>query len=90
MIINISYWKSYNYSPPPKNKQTKIKTAKDKKVGRVFANGPGDQNPWSSHTKDQKIVLDASLINTQNYKIGIKSKVEQSRERNSAFPNTSV
>ena len=27
-----------------------------------------------------------SLFNTQHYKVGIKNKVEQSWERNSAFP----
>ena len=30
--------------------------------------------PRSSHTKDSKMVLDASLLNTHNYKIGIKNK----------------
>ena len=37
-------------------------------------------NPRSSHTKDSKMVLDASLLNTQHYKVRIKGKVEQSRE----------
>ena len=35
------------------------------------------------------MVLDTSLLNTQQYKICIKGKVEQSSERNSAFPYTS-
>ena len=34
--------------------------------------------------KTQKMVLDASLLNIQQYKVGIKGKVEQSRERSSA------
>ena len=34
--------------------------------------------------------LDTSLFNTQHYKVRIKGKVEQSRERNSALPYTSV
>ena len=38
-------------------------------------------NPRSSHTKDSKMVLDASLFKTQHYKIGIKGKVEQSRKK---------
>ena len=61
-------------------------------VGRVFASGPGDRgfNPRSSHTKDLKMIPDTSLLNTQHYKIPIKGKVEQSRERNSALPYTSV
>ena len=37
-----------------------------------------------SHTKDSKMVLDGSLLNTQNYKIWIKGKVDQSRKRSSA------
>ena len=37
-------------------------------------------NPRSSHTKDSKMVLDASLLNTQHYKVRIKGKVEQSRK----------
>ena len=40
--------------------------------------------------KTQKMVLDASLLNTQHYKIRIKGKVEQSRERSSALPYTLV
>ena len=47
-------------------------------------------NPRSSHTKDSKMVLDAALVNTQHYKVRIKGKVEQSSERSSALPDTSV
>ena len=36
------------------------------------------------------MVLDTSLLNTQQYKVRIKDKVEQSRERSSALPYTSV
>ena len=36
--------------------------------------------------KDSKIVFDATLLNTQQYKVRIKGKVEQSRERSSALP----
>ena len=50
---------------------------------RVFANGP-------SQTKDSKMVLDATLLNTQHYKVRIKGKVEQSSERSSALPDTLV
>ena len=59
---------------------------------RVFTNGPGDRGsiPGRVTPKTQKIVLDASLLNTQNYKAWIKSKVEQSSERSSALPYTSV
>ena len=42
----------------------------------VFANGPGDRDsiPGWVMPKTQKVVLDASLINTQHYKVQIKSK----------------
>ena len=49
---------------------------------RVFANGPGDLGsiPGRVIPKTQKMVLDASLLNIQHYKVRIKVKVEQSRE----------
>ena len=61
-------------------------------VVRVFANGPGDLGsiPGRVIAKSQKMVLDASLLNTQDYKVQIKGKVEQSRERSSALPYTLV
>ena len=37
-------------------------------------------SPMSCHTKDLKMVLDASLLNTQHYKVRIKGKVKQSGE----------
>ena len=40
--------------------------------------------------KIQKMVLDASLLSTQHYKVRIKSKVEQSRELSGALRYTSV
>ena len=36
------------------------------------------------------MVLDASLLNIQQYKVGIKGKAEQSRERSNALPYTPV
>ena len=44
--------------------------------------GPGDLGslPGRVIPKTQKMVLDASLLNTQHYKVWIKGKVEQSRE----------
>ena len=59
---------------------------------RVFANGPGDLGsiPGRVIPKTQKMVLDASLLNIQHYKVRIKGKVEQSRERISALPYTLV
>ena len=59
---------------------------------RVFANGPGDLGsiPGRVISKTLKMVLDTSLLNTRQYKVRIKGKVEQSRERSSALPYTSV
>ena len=34
------------------------------------------------------MILDAALLNTQHYKVGIKGEEEQSRERSSALPYT--
>ena len=51
----------------------------------VFANGTGDQGLISGRVipKTFKMVLNISLLNTQQYKIRIEDKVEQSRERSS-------
>ena len=61
-------------------------------VRRVFANGPGDRCsiPGRVIPKTQKMVLDAALINTQPYQVRIKDKVEQSKEKSSALPYTSM
>ena len=61
-------------------------------VGRVFANGLGDLGsiPGRVISKTLKIVLDTSLLNTQQYKVRIKGKVEQFRERSSAILYTSM
>ena len=49
-------------------------------VGRVFANGPEDLGSIPGRVKPMtlKIVLNTSLLNTQQYKVCIKGKVEQS------------
>ena len=59
---------------------------------RVFANGPGDRGsiPDRVISKTLKMVLDAAFLSTQHYKVKIKGKVEQSRERSSDLPYTSV
>ena len=61
-------------------------------MGRVFANSPGDLGSILGHviSKTLKMALDASLLNTQQYKVRIKGKVEFSRERSSAIPDMSV
>ena len=51
-------------------------------VGRVFANGPGGLSsiPVRVITRTLKMVLDISLLKSQQCKVRIKGKVEQSRE----------
>ena len=72
--------------------QTRKKIDNLKLVVRVFANGPIDWGsiPCQVIPKIQKILLDVVLLNTQHYKVRIKGKVGQSRERICAFPYTSV
>ena len=59
---------------------------------RAFANGLDDRGsiPGRGILKTQKMLLDTTLLNTQHYKVRIKGKVEQSRERSSTLPYTSV
>ena len=63
-------------------------------MSRAFAIGPRDRGsqPISGQfiPKTEKMVLDATLLNAQDYKVSIKGKVEQSREWSSTLPNTSV
>ena len=56
-------------------------------VGRVLANGLGHLGSIPGHVipKTLNMVLDASLLNTQRYKVRIKGKLEQSREKSSAI-----
>ena len=53
----------------------------------VFSNGQRDQGsiPGRVILKIQKMVLDATLLNT-HYKVRIEGKVEQSKEWSSASP----
>ena len=61
-------------------------------VGRLFANGLGDLGSILGRVipKTLKMVLDTSFLNTQQYKVRIKGKAEQSRERSSALSYTPV
>ena len=56
------------------------------------SNDPGNRGSISGRVipMTQKAVLDTSLLNTQHYKERFKDKVEQSRERISTLPYTSV
>ena len=53
----------------------------------MFINGLEDLGLVPGHviSKTLKMVLDTSLLNTQEYKVRIKGKVEQSMERSSAL-----
>ena len=46
----------------------------------MFANGQGSIPGWVI-PKTKKMVLDVTLLNTQHYKVWIKGKIEQSREK---------
>ena len=61
-------------------------------LGLLFANGLGHLGSISGRAipKTQKMVLSGTLLNTQHYKVRIKGKVEQSRERRSALSNILV
>ena len=52
----------------------------------MFANVSGDLGsiPGRVIPKTLKMILDSSSLNTQQYKVCIEGKVEQSRERSSA------
>ena len=82
---NIRLWNDINFSQTSRNQLIGL-------VGRVFTNGPGDLHllPGRIIPKTLKMVLDTSLFNTQQFKVLIKGKAEQSREKNSALPYTSV
>ena len=56
-------------------------------VGRLLANVPGDLGSIPGHVIPKALKM---ALNTQWYKVRIKGKVEQSRERSSALPYTSV
>ena len=51
-------------------------------MSKGFANGLSDQGSILSRVipKTRKMVLDATLLNTQHYKVQIKGKEEESKE----------
>ena len=59
---------------------------------RMFTNGPGDLGSILGRfiPKIQKNILDASLLNTQHYKVRIKGKMDQSREAVAPSPTHGV
>ena len=54
----------------------------------MFANGQKHRGSISGQVmpKTQKMILDATLLNTQHYKVRNKGKAEQSREWSSTLP----
>ena len=59
----------------------------------MFANGPGDRGSIPGRVIPKtfkKMVLDTSLLKTQYYKVRIKDKEEQSREKSSTLLYNSV
>ena len=61
-------------------------------MSSVLTNGPEDRGSISGRVipKTLKMVLDASLLNTQHYKVRFNGIVEQSREWSSALSYPSV
>ena len=61
-------------------------------MSRVFANDLKARGSITDQIipETQKMVLEAALLDTQLYKVRIKDKMEQSKERSSALPYTSV
>ena len=61
-------------------------------VGGVLASDLGDQGliPGKVVPKTQKMVSDTALLSTQHYKVHIKGKVEQYREKSSTLLYNSV
>ena len=61
-------------------------------VDRVFTNDPGNLGSISGRIipNTLKMVIDATLLNTQLNKVKIQVKVEQSRERSCTLPYTLV
>ena len=60
--------------------------------GKVFTHGPGDRGSIPGHViqKTLKMELNTSWLNTQQYKVRIKGKVEQSWKRSNALHYTTV
>ena len=56
-------------------------------MSKVLTKSRGDRGsiPRQVIPKTKKSVLNAALLNTQSYKVRIKGKVEQSRERSNTF-----
>ena len=85
LILDISIFKCENNEPSSGFVNFFNET---KEMRKFWTFGPGGLGPIPDRIipKTLKLVLVTSLLNTQQYKVCIKGKVEQSRERNSASP----
>ena len=74
-----------------KEKQEMIKEREREREREREVDGPGDLGSILDRVipKTLKMVLDTSLLNTQQYKVLIKGKVGQSWKKSSALPYTS-
>ena len=92
MVLDTTFLKTQQYKVRIKGKveQSRERSSALPYTSRVlvFANGSGDWGsiPDQVIPKTQKTEFDASLLNIQHYKVHIKGKVEQSRERSSTLP----
>ena len=59
-------------------------------MSKVFANRSEDRGSIPVIPKTQKMVLDATLLNTEHYEVRPKSKAEQFKEWSSGLPYTLV
>ena len=91
--MKLHFLKPFNETDAPINVQTLMHSpARVHTHTHTLADGPGDMDsiPGRVIPKTLKMVHDTYSLNTQHYKVRIKGKVEQSRERSSALPYTSV
>ena len=93
-ILEVSFFSIYEntYYNQSLKILDKILLKNNSLVGKEFANGPRDLGSITVHVipKTLKMVVDTSLLKTQQYKVRIEEKVEQSRERSCDLLYTSV
>ena len=91
-MIIISFYCSFYYGNDFKALMIYFKKREPAHWPSGFANGLEDLGSILHRIipKTLKMILDTSFLNTQQYKVCIKGKVEQSRERSSVLPYISV
>ena len=89
LVLNLAHWPLVAYRTCYYLEATKLSTAQVYWYNRLNIrhwSGRSRFNARSSHTKDSKKVLDASLLNTQYYKVRIKGKWSNPRKRVASSP----